>query len=83
MAKSKPLAKDESKRLTSNSTVHKNGKLRKPRRGINHREEKTKSFPKRLNKAAAEQRLKKKAEDPLAAAFTGFFLNKPSKPLAD
>lgn len=83
MAKSKPLAKDESKRVTFNSTVHKDGKLRKPRRGINHHKEKAKSFPKGLNKATAGQTPQQKPEDPLAAAFTGFFLSKPFKPLAD
>lgn len=78
MAKSKPLAKNASKRFASKAAVQKNGKpSSKPRREIHQYEEKAKSFPKRRMKVAAQQKPRKKSEDPLAVAFTGFSLPSP------
>lgn len=73
MAGSKPLGKDEPKRFPF-SAVHKNSKSRKPHKANARHLEKAKIYVRKLNKAAAEQKARKKLDDPLTAAFTGFHL---------
>ena len=74
MAKSKPLGKEVPKKFVTKSRVQKNGRPKQPRRGTHKFKETAKSFLKRRTKAIAQQKARKKLEDPLSAAFSGFFL---------
>lgn len=75
MAKSKPIGKEVPKKFVGKPTVQKNGRPKKPRRGEHKFEETAKSFLKRRTKAIAQHKAKKKSEDSLAGALSGFSLS--------
>lgn len=83
MAKSKPLGKGAAKKFASKSTVQKNGRSEKPRGAVHQHKETAKSFPKRHMKVIPQQKAKKKSENPLAMAFSGFSLPAPTRLLID